>query len=112
MKLKSIFGAVLVALLMAAVPAQADDKVNINTATVDELQEVKGIGEKTAAAIVQYRKTHGDFEDVDELVEVKGIGEKKLKKIRDEVTVGKKKKHDDHDKKKKHKKHDDEHDDD
>jgi len=112
MKLKSIFGVLFVALMAVAMPAQADDKININTASVEQLQEVKGIGPKTAAAIVEYREAHGKFGDVDELAAVKGIGEKKLKKIRGELTVGKKKKDDGHDddhhKKKKHK---DDHDD-
>ncbi|MDQ7010675.1 MAG: helix-hairpin-helix domain-containing protein [Mariprofundaceae bacterium] len=101
MKIKSIFGIAFVALMMFAMPAQADDKVNINTATVEQLQQVRGIGPKTAAAIVEYRKEHGAFSDVDDLLKVKGIGEKKLEKIRDDLTIGKKKKDDgDHHKKK------------
>jgi len=57
-------------------------KVNINTADVDELTKIPGIGPKTAEAIVAYRKDKGQFKKVEDLVEVKGIGEKKLEKIR------------------------------
>jgi len=57
-------------------------KVNINTADVDELTKIPGIGPKTAEAIVAYRKDKGQFKNVDELVEVKGIGTKKLENIR------------------------------
>jgi len=63
-------------------------KVNINTATSDELQTLPNIGPKTAQAIIKYRKKH-KFKNVDELLEVKGIGEKTLKKLRPFVTVGK-----------------------
>ncbi len=75
--------------LLVALPVQAGDKVNINTATAQEFQSVKGIGPKTADAIVAYRDKHGTFNSVDDLEEVKGIGKKSLIKFRDELTVGK-----------------------
>jgi len=89
-------------------PVQAVDKVNINTTTIEQLQQVKCLGPKTAAAIVEYRKEHGVFEDVDDLLKVKGIGVKKLKKIKDDLTIGKEK----HDNDKHHNKEKHEHDDD
>lgn len=49
--------------------------LNINTATVEQLMQIKGIGEKKAQAIVEYRKSHGPFKKVEELELVKGIGE-------------------------------------
>lgn len=52
-------------------------KVDPNRATADELATVPGIGPKTAAAIVAYRREHGAFRDLSQLREVKGIGEKK-----------------------------------
>ncbi|NLC28265.1 MAG: ComEA family DNA-binding protein, partial [Campylobacteraceae bacterium] len=50
--------------------------VNINTANVEELATLKGIGEKKAQAIIEYREANGGFKTVDELSNVKGIGEK------------------------------------
>lgn len=61
--------------------------VNINTATVRELKKLDGIGRVTAQAIIDYRTENGEFTTVDELINVKGIGEAKLEKIRDHVTV-------------------------
>ncbi len=65
-------------------------KLNINTATVEELKELPKIGDKTANAIVKYREEHGEFKSVDELLNVKGIGKKKLELLRPLVTVDKK----------------------
>jgi competence protein ComEA len=94
MKIKSMMMAILVACtLFVALPVEAGDKININTATVSELQSVKGIGAKTAAAIVAYRDKHGTFNSVDDLEEVKGIGEKSLMKFKKELTVGSHAKH-------------------
>ena len=61
-------------------------KINLNTATVEELMTIKGIGEVTAAKIADYAKTKG-FKSVDELLNIKGIGEKKLEEIRPYVCV-------------------------
>lgn len=57
-------------------------KVNINTADEAILSTLPGIGEKTAAAITSYRKEHGNFKTIDDLEQVKGIGSKKMAKIR------------------------------
>ena len=62
--------------------------ININTATASQLTALNGIGESKAAAIVEYRRQHGDFGSVDELLNVPGIGEKILEGLRDQVTVG------------------------
>ena len=61
--------------------------ININTADTRELIKLSGIGEVKAAAIVAYREEHGAFSSVEELMNVKGIGEKTLEKIRGYVTV-------------------------
>lgn len=61
--------------------------ININTATAEQLTSLNGIGEKKAAAIVEYRQKHGEFTTVDELVNVSGIGEKTLENIRNSITV-------------------------
>ncbi|MEO7426945.1 MAG: helix-hairpin-helix domain-containing protein [Fibrobacteria bacterium] len=56
-------------------------KVSLNRAGASELTHVKGIGEKTALSILDYRKSHGPFRDLRDLLQVKGIGEKKLEKL-------------------------------
>ena len=61
--------------------------VNINSAGIDELTTLPGIGESTAEAIIKYRNEIGFFKSVDELLEVSGIGEKKLNDIRGLVCV-------------------------
>ncbi len=68
----------------ASVPA---GPLDVNVATVDELEALPGIGPATAAAIVAYRTEHGPFGAVDELEEVPGIGPAKLAGLRDLVTV-------------------------
>lgn len=67
--------------------AFAADKVNVNTASVEQLQSVKGFGSATAKAIIEFREEHGSFETVDDLVLVKGIGNKKLEKVSDQLSV-------------------------
>lgn len=65
----------------------ASRKVNINTATVSQLEELPGIGEVIAQRIVDYRTQHGPFKTVRDLLKVEGIGEKKFESIEDHVTV-------------------------
>lgn len=60
---------------------------NLNSASERALQKVSGIGETTARAIVEYRGTHGNFSSVDELLNVRGIGQATLEKIRPYLTV-------------------------
>lgn len=62
------------------------ETVNINTATLEELQTIKGIGKKKAEAILQYRKEHGAFRTKEDLLQVKGIGKKALEAIESQVT--------------------------
>jgi competence protein ComEA len=60
--------------------------VNLNTASAEELSELKGIGLKTAEKIVAYRQTH-KFKTTDELMDVKGIGQKKFDSIKKDLSV-------------------------
>ena len=62
--------------------------ININTATVEQLTRLPGIGETYATRIVEYRMENGPFKSVGELIHVPGIGEKRLEAIWDLVTVG------------------------
>jgi competence protein ComEA len=61
--------------------------VNINKANKAELMSVKGIGEKKATAIIDYRKKHGKFKKITDLTKVKGLGEKSVKKFSKEISV-------------------------
>lgn len=56
--------------------------ININTAGIEELETLPGIGEVLSQRIIEYRIANGPFETIDELDEVKGIGEKTLENIR------------------------------
>jgi competence ComEA-like helix-hairpin-helix protein len=67
-------------------PAQP---ININTANLDELQLVPGIGPVTAGKILQMRKSYGSFKSVDDLLAIRGLGPKRLDKMRKYLTVGK-----------------------
>ena len=71
----------------AAKPAPAG-KVNINTASAEQLTTLPGVGPKLAARIVEYRQKSGTFKNVQELMNVRGIGEKNLKKIEPYLSAG------------------------
>ncbi len=97
MKLNRIVAAALAAVfalvmstgvaLAAAKPAPTG-KVNINTASAQQLTVLPGVGEKLAARIVEYRQKSGAFKTVQELMNVRGIGEKNLAKIQAYLTTG------------------------
>jgi len=86
MKLWAIMLVMLSAMLMSGTSFASS--IDINKASVKELQSVKGIGPKTAQAIVKYRKEHGKFSSVSDLKNVKGIGDKKLKMIKQSLKGG------------------------
>jgi competence protein ComEA len=67
--------------------AEVANKVNINTASVEELAALKGIGEKTAQAIVAYRGASGPFKTIEDIKNVKGIGDKKFEDLKDSITI-------------------------
>ena len=62
--------------------------ININTATAAQLEALPGIGARTAQAIVDHRQKNGGFKKIEELMNVKGIGEKSFLKLKPMVTVG------------------------
>ncbi len=63
-------------------------KVNLNTATVEQLTTLPGVGPKLAARIVEYRQKSGSFRNPQELINVRGIGEKSYTKMEPWLTVG------------------------
>jgi competence protein ComEA len=86
--------ALAMAALLVSAPALAAGKpaptakVNINTASVEQLTTLPGVGPKLAARIVEYRQKSGTFRSAQELMNVKGIGEKNYAKIETWLTVG------------------------
>lgn len=62
--------------------------VNINTATVQELCSLPGIGETIAVRIIDYRTAHGLFNNTDEIMNVSGIGAKKYEELKSYIAVG------------------------
>lgn len=70
-----------------ALPGTSSQPIDLNTATQEQLETVKGIGPVTAANIIAYRAGVGRFGAVDELLNIDGIGPKTLEKIRGQVTV-------------------------
>lgn len=62
-------------------------KININQADLTQLQQLSGIGEKKAQAIIDYRNENGSFKTIEDLAKVTGIGEKTVEKLRDSITI-------------------------
>lgn len=71
-----------------AQPKAAQGKININTATAAELQNLPRIGPKVAQRIVDFRTQNGPFKKIEDLMKVRGIGEKVFEQIKDRITVG------------------------
>ena len=63
------------------------EKVNLNTATAEQLESLPGIGPASAKNILEYRDKVGKFNRIEEIINIKGIGEKKFLKIKNRLTV-------------------------
>lgn len=68
-------------------PDSKSGKININKASSEELQSLKGIGPSTADSIIAYREEYGGFSSIEEIMNVKRIGEKTFAKIKDRISV-------------------------
>jgi competence protein ComEA len=90
----AICGVLLIASTLHASPVQtasqtapATSQINLNTATVDQLETLPGIGQKTAELIVEFRNKNGGFKRIEDLMNIKGIGEKSFLKLKPLVVV-------------------------
>ncbi|BAU22722.1 hypothetical protein THC_0324 [Caldimicrobium thiodismutans] len=86
--LKRIFYFYVLFLFFAFIPLLAQNKIDLNKATLEELKKVPGIGEVIAKNIIEYREKEGPFKNIEDLKKIKGIGEKKLELLRNYLTVG------------------------
>jgi competence protein ComEA len=86
-KCNVLAGVVLVVMILGSVAygqtKMGQGKININTATIEELGLLPGVGDSTANNILAYRKANGPFKALGDEVKVRGIGEKKFKKLQD-----------------------------
>ena len=64
-----------------------DGKINLNTASKEQLMQLTGIGDKKADEIIAYRQQNGNFKTIDDLKNVSGIGDKTFEKISSQITV-------------------------
>lgn len=67
--------------------AKTTGPLNLNSATAAELENLPGIGAKTAVRIIEYRQKKGPFKKIEELMNVQGIGEKSFLKLKSQITV-------------------------
>jgi comEA protein len=65
-----------------------EQKININTASLNELQKLPRVGPQVAQRIIDYRKEHGNFKKIEEIMKVRGIGERTFNQLKDLITVG------------------------
>ncbi len=81
----------LIAFISSSTTTAMEGKININSATAKELQQLNGIGKSIADRIVVYRDKEGAFEKTEDIKKVKGIGKGTFEKIKDHISVGEKK---------------------
>ncbi len=80
----------VIAMLVICLPGlSAEDtaKININTASEEELMQLKGIGQKKAEVIVEFRENNGPFQLLEDLLKVPGIGPKTFEANKDHITL-------------------------
>ncbi|MCA1797308.1 MAG: helix-hairpin-helix domain-containing protein [Geobacteraceae bacterium] len=85
--LRTILFLVFAVALCAPTQLLAALSVNVNTASTEQLEQINGVGPKTAEKIIEYRENHGEFTSVDQLSNIKGIGDKSLQKMAQNMTL-------------------------
>lgn len=75
-------------ILLFSLSLQAQEKLDLNKASVDDLKRLPGIGEVIAQSIIEYRHKIGGFKSLEQLKEVKGIGDKKFEVLKNYLTLG------------------------
>lgn len=81
---------IVISVMMAVVPvalAQDVEKININKASIEELMQLDGVGQKYAMRIVEYREKNGPFKQAEDIMKVRGIGTKIFEANKDRITV-------------------------
>ncbi len=91
-RIATIASATALLFFLAATPALAQktsptQPVNLNTASIAQLETLPGIGPNTAKSIVDFRKRSGPFQRIEDLLAIKGISKSKLEKLRPYVTI-------------------------
>ena len=71
----------------ANVSAPASGAININTASVDELEKLPNIGRKTAEAIVEFRTANGPFGRIEQLMQIRGVSEERFESLRPLIKI-------------------------
>jgi len=84
---KIVMCILLVSLVAVPVFLMAAEKINLNTAALEELMTLERIGPKYAQRIIDYRETHGAFEKIEDIMKVKGIGPKTFEANKERLTV-------------------------
>ncbi|MBM2820362.1 MAG: competence protein ComEA, competence protein ComEA [Candidatus Berkelbacteria bacterium] len=74
--------------IVAGESANIGDKININTATVEELDSLPNIGPARSADIIAYREQNAGFKTIEEIKNIKGIGDKSFESLKDLITIG------------------------
>ncbi|KAA0762540.1 helix-hairpin-helix domain-containing protein [Bacillus sp. SH5-2] len=70
-----------------AIPSREEGKIQINSASKEQLEKITGIGSRKAESILKYREEHGPFQKIEDLLEIDGIGAKSLEKIKDQIII-------------------------
>ena len=77
----------MLSLLSSGLYAEEEDKININSATVEELAKIPGLNQELAEKIVEVREENGEFVDIDELLDIDGIDMKLLRQLKKYIKV-------------------------